>query len=143
MSPIMYLIMNGLTLAIYFAGAYIIEEAAMADKIGIFSDMVVFSSYAMQVIMSFLMLAMIFMMWPRASVSASRILEVLQSKISIKDGKLNTDKTELRGTVEFKDVSFKYPDGQDYVLNNITFKANKGDTVAIIGSTGCRKVYFN
>lgn len=143
MSPIMYLIMNGITLAIYFAGAYIIEEAAMADKIGIFSDMVVFSSYAMQVIMSFLMLAMIFMMWPRASVSASRILEVLQSKISIKDGKLKDDNTDLRGTVEFKDVSFKYPDGQDYVLQSISFKANKGDTVAIIGSTGCRKVYSN
>lgn len=143
MSPIMYLIMNGLTLAIYFVGAYIIEEAGIADKIGIFSDMVVFSSYAMQVIMSFLMLAMIFMMWPRASVSASRILEVLESKISIKDGEVKTDKTDLRGTVEFKDVSFKYPDGQDYVLNNISFKVNKGDTVAIIGSTGCRKIYFN
>ena len=143
MSPVMYLIMNGLTLAIYFAGAYMIDAAGMADKIGIFSDMVVFSSYAMQVIMSFLMLAMIFMMWPRASVSANRILEVLESKISIKDGNINQDKTDLKGTVEFKNVSFKYPDGQEYVLKDISFKANKGDTVAIIGSTGCRKVYIN
>lgn len=143
MSPVMYLIMNGLTLAIYFAGAYIIESAGIMDKINIFSDMVVFSSYAMQVIMSFLMLAMIFMMWPRASVSGERILEVLESNISIKDGGLDKDKDGEKGTVEFKDVSFKYPDGQDYVLKDISFKANKGDTVAIIGSTGCRKIKFN
>lgn len=143
MSPVMYLIMNGLTLAIYFAGAYMIESAGMADKINIFSNMVVFSSYAMQVIMSFLMLAMIFMMWPRASVSASRILEVLESKISIKNGKIKEDKTNLKGTVEFKNVSFKYPDGMDYVLKDISFKANRGDTVAIIGSTGSRKIYIN
>lgn len=140
MSPVMYLIMNGLTLAIYFAGAYIIESAGIMDKINIFSDMVVFSSYAMQVIMSFLMLAMIFMMWPRASVSGERILEVLESNISIKDGGLDKDKDGEKGTVEFKNVSFKYPDGQDYVLKDISFKANKGDTVAIIGSTGCRKI---
>lgn len=139
MSPIMYLIMNGLTLAIYFVGAYIIEDAGMLDKIGIFSDMVVFSSYAMQVIMSFLMLAMIFMMWPRASVSAKRILEVLQAKISIKDGNIKEDNGQEIGTVEFKNVSFKYPDGQEKVLKNISFKANRGDTVAIIGSTGCGK----
>ncbi|MCI8396232.1 MAG: ABC transporter ATP-binding protein [Clostridia bacterium] len=139
MSPIMYLIMNGLTLAIYFVGAYIIEDAGMLDKIGIFSDMVVFSSYAMQVIMSFLMLAMIFMMWPRASVSAKRILEVLQAKISIKDGSIKEDNGQEIGTVEFRNVSFKYPDGQEQVLKNISFKANRGDTVAIIGSTGCGK----
>lgn len=139
MSPIMYLIMNGLTLAIYFVGAYIIEGAGMLDKIGIFSDMVVFSSYAMQVIMSFLMLAMIFMMWPRASVSAKRILEVLQAKISIKDGNIKEDNGQEMGTVEFRNVSFKYPDGQEQVLKNISFKANRGDTVAIIGSTGCGK----
>ena len=143
MSPIMYLIMNGLTLAIYFAGSYMIESAGMLDKINIFSNMVVFSSYAMQVIMSFLMLAMIFMMWPRASVSAGRILEVLESKIRIKSGKIKEDTTDLKGTVEFKNVSFKYPDGQDYVLKDISFKANRGDTIAIIGSTGSRKVYFN
>lgn len=137
MSPIMYMIMNGLTLAIYFVGAYLIEEAGMADKLNIFSNMVVFSSYAMQVIMSFLMLAMIFMMYPRAVVSANRILEVLESKISIKDGKLKEGK-EI-GTVEFKDVCFKYPDSQDYTLQNISFKANKGETIAIIGSTGAGK----
>lgn len=141
MSPVMYLIMNGLTLSIYFVGAYIINEAGLTDKINIFSDMVVFSSYAMQVIMSFLMLAMIFMMWPRASVSGERILEVLETKIAIKDGSIKEDKTELKGTVEFKDVSFKYPDGQEEVLKNISFTANKGDTIAIIGSTGSRKVY--
>ncbi len=140
MSPVMYLIMNGLTLSIYFAGAYIIESAGMMDKIDIFSDMVVFSSYAMQVIMSFLMLAMIFMMWPRAAVSGERIVEVLESNISVKDGGLEKDKGNEKGTVEFKNVSFKYPDGQDYVLKDISFKANKGDTVAIIGSTGCRKI---
>lgn len=138
MSPVMYLIMNGLTLAIYFAGSYMIESAGMADKITIFSNMVVFSSYAMQVIMSFLMLAMIFMMWPRASVSAQRILEVLGCKISIKDGKIKEDQTELKGTIEFKNVSFKYPDGAEYVLKDISFKAKRGDTVAIIGSTGSR-----
>lgn len=140
MSPVMYLIMNGLTLSIYFAGAYIIESAGMMDKIDIFSDMIVFSSYAMQVIMSFLMLAMIFMMWPRAAVSGERIVEVLESNISVKDGGLEKDKGNEKGTVEFKNVSFKYPDGQDYVLKDISFKANKGDTVAIIGSTGCRKI---
>ena len=143
MSPVIYMIMNGITLAIYFAGAYMIEEAGLADKIDIFSNMVVFSAYAMQVIISFLMLAMIFMMWPRASVSANRILEVLQSKISIKDGKIKENKTNLKGTVEFKNVSFKYPDGQEKVLQDISFKLNKGETLAIIGSTGCRKIYIN
>lgn len=139
MSPIMYMIMNGLTLAIYFAGAYMINEAQLMDKIGIFSDMVVFSSYAMQVIMSFLMVAMIFMMVPRATVSIKRILEVLNSNISIKDGKIKEGKKGENGTIEFKNVSFKYPDSQDYTLKNISFKANKGDTVAIIGSTGSGK----
>ncbi len=139
MSPIMYIIMNGLTLAIYFAGAYMINEAQLMDKIGIFSDMVVFSSYAMQVIMSFLMVAMIFMMVPRATVSIKRILEVLNSNISIKDGKIKEGKKGENGTIEFKNVSFKYPDSQDYTLKNISFKANKGDTVAIIGSTGSGK----
>jgi ATP-binding cassette subfamily B protein len=139
MSPIMYMIMNGLTLAIYFVGAYLIEEAGMLDKLNIFSNMVVFSSYAMQVIMSFLMLAMIFMMYPRAAVSAHRILEVLEEKISIKDGKINKDDGKEKGTVEFKNVSFKYPDSQDYALDNISFKVNQGETVAIIGSTGSGK----
>lgn len=139
MSPVMYMIMNGLTLAIYFAGSFMINEAAIQDKIGIFSNMVVFSSYAMQVIMSFLMVAMIFMMVPRVAVSIKRILEVLNSNISIKDGKRKEGKKGEEGTVEFKNVSFKYPDSQDYTLKNISFKANKGETVAIIGSTGSGK----
>ena len=139
LSPVMYLIMYFLTLGIYFIGAYLIKDAAMADKLPLFGDMVVFSSYAMQVIMSFLMLAMIFMMLPRASVSANRINEVLDTEITIKDGKINTDTTGEKGTVEFKNVSFKYPDAEEYVLKNISFKANKGDTVAFIGSTGSGK----
>ena len=137
MSPVMYLIMYMLTLIIYFIGAFLIKDAMMADKIALFGDMVVFSSYAMQIIMSFLMLAMIFMILPRAEVSASRINEVLDTDISVKDGNVET-KSEV-GTVEFKNVSFKYPDAEEYVLRNISFKANKGDTIAFIGSTGSGK----
>ena len=138
MSPIMYMIMYCLTLAIYFVGAYLIENSVMADKITIFGNMVVFSSYAMQVIMSFLMLAMIFMILPRAQVSANRINEVLDTKESIKEGSFD-GKTEEVGTVEFKNVSFRYPDADEYLLRNISFKANKGETVAFIGSTGSGK----
>ena len=137
MAPVMYLVMYMLTLVIYFIGAYLIKDALMADKIGLFGDMVVFSSYAMQIIMSFLMLAMIFMILPRAQVSASRINEVLDTRLSVIDGNV-TNKDEV-GTVEFKNVSFKYPDAEEYVLRNISFKANKGDTVAFIGSTGSGK----
>ena len=139
MQPMMYIIMYMATLSIYYVGAYLIKDAGMADKISLFGDMVVFSSYAMQVIMSFLMLAMIFMMLPRAQVSANRINEVLDTKISIKDGKINTKTNNEVGTVEFKNVSFKYPDADDYLLKDISFKANKGDTVAFIGSTGSGK----
>lgn len=139
LSPIMYLVMYFLTLAIYFIGAYLIKDAMMADKLTIFGDMVVFSSYAMQVIMSFLMLAMIFMMFPRASVSANRINEVLETKISIEDGSITKDVTKEKGTVEFRNVSFKYPDAKEYLLKNISFKAEKGQTVAFIGSTGSGK----
>ena len=135
MQPVMYF----LTLAIYFIGAYLIRDASMVNKLGLFGDMVVFSSYAMQVIMSFLMLAMIFMMLPRAQVSANRINEVLDTDITIKDGNINTNKTNEVGTVEFKNVSFKYPDADEYLLKNISFKANKGETVAFIGSTGSGK----
>lgn len=138
MSPVMYMIMYCLTLAIYFVGAYLIENSVMADKITIFGNMVVFSSYAMQVIMSFLMLAMIFMILPRAQVSANRINEVLDTKESIKEGSFD-GKTEEVGTVEFKNVSFRYPDADEYLLRNISFKANKGETVAFIGSTGSGK----
>ena len=137
MAPVMYLIMYMLTLIIYFIGAYLIKDALMADKIGLFGDMVVFSSYAMQIIMSFLMLAMIFMILPRAQVSASRINEVLDKDVSIIDGMVESKK-EI-GTVEFKNVSFKYPDAEEYILKNISFKANMGDTIAFIGSTGSGK----
>ena len=136
--PIMNIVMNGLTLGIYFIGAILIEKAMMGDKLLIFSNMVVFTSYGMQVIMSFLMLAMIFMMLPRASVSAKRINEVLDENITIQDGSFDTDTTET-GTVEFKNVSFKYPDADEYLLKNISFKVNKGETIAFIGSTGSGK----
>ena len=139
MQPTMYLVMHMLTLSIYFVGAYLIKDAGMIEKITLFGDMVVFSSYAIQVIMSFLMLAMIFMMVPRAQVSAARINEVLDTDITIKNGNLKEDKTAERGTVEFKNVSFKYPDADEYLLENISFKANKGETVAFIGSTGSGK----
>ena len=138
MSPIMYLVMYFLTLSIYFVGAYLIRDAILPLKIGLFGDMIVFSSYAMQVIMSFLMLAMIFMMLPRAQVSAKRINEVLDTKLSIEDGVSDILPTEI-GTVEFKNVSFKYPDAQEYLLKDISFKANRGETVAFIGSTGSGK----
>ncbi len=138
MQPVMYLVMYFLTLSIYFIGADLINKAMMSDKLSLFSDMVVFSSYSMQVIMSFLMLAMIFMMLPRASVSAKRINEVLDTELSIKDGEFNGN-TKETGTVEFKNVSFKYPDAEEYLLKDISFKANKGETVAFIGSTGSGK----
>ncbi|MCI9234258.1 MAG: ABC transporter ATP-binding protein [Bacilli bacterium] len=138
MSPIMYMVMYGLTLSIYFVGAYLIKDSLMANKLTLFGDMVVFSSYAMQVIMSFLMLAMIFMMLPRAQVSAKRINEVLDTDISIKDGNFDGN-TKETGTVEFKNVSFKYPDAEEYLLKNISFKAEQGETVAFIGSTGSGK----
>ena len=137
MQPVMYLVMYFLTLSIYFIGAGLIESANMADKISLFGDMVVFSSYAMQVIMSFLMLAMIFMMLPRANVSAKRINEVLDTVVSVKDGK--GAKAKEVGTVEFKNVSFKYPDAEEYLLEDISFKAKKGETIAFIGSTGSGK----
>lgn len=139
LSPVMYLVMNGLALAIYFIGASLIHNALMANKIVLFGDMVVFSSYSMQVIMSFLMLAMIFMMMPRAQVSAERINEVLEKDSSIKEGTFDNIDTKEKGTVEFRDVSFKYPDAEEYLLKNISFKVNKGETIAFIGSTGSGK----
>ena len=138
MSPSMYLVMNMLPLSIYIIGTYLIKSALLYERLNIFSDMVVFSSYAIQVIMSFLMLAVIFIMYPRASVSAIRINEVLSTNNSIKEiNKLFN--TKLVGTIEFKNVSFKYPDADEYVLENISFKVNKGETLAIIGSTGSGK----
>ena len=138
MSPVMYLVLYGVTLTIYFTGAYLIKDALLVNKLTIFSNMIVFSSYAMQVIMSFLMLAMIFMILPRAQVSASRINEVIDTKISIISGNFE-EETEEKGTVEFKNVSFKYPDADEYVIKDISFKINKGETIAFIGSTGSGK----
>lgn len=170
MNPCMTIIMNGLTLSIYWIGAMLLNNAAMADKLDIFSNMVVFTSYAMQVVMSFMMLTMIFIMLPRVLVSAKRINEVLDTRVSVTDGcgvpeyddipgsheeneADNIAKAEskssgeeaakagerLTGVVEFKNVSFKYPEAEDYVLRNISFKANTGETVAFIGSTGSGK----
>ena len=138
MSPMMYLVMNGITLTIYLIGAVLISESVMADKLTVFSDMVVFSTYAMHMIISFLMVAIIFMLIPRAQVSAERINEVLKEEITIKDGSFD-DETAETGTVEFRNVSFKYPDAEEYLLKDISFRAEKGQTVAFIGSTGSGK----
>lgn len=138
MGPGMTLIMSGLSLAIYWIGAYLIEAADRMDKIGLFSDMVVFSSYSIQVVMAFMMLTMIFIMLPRATVSAKRIMEVLNTPLSIVDGTKQAP-TDRVGEVEFRNVSFKYPDAEEYVIENISFKANRGETVAFIGSTGSGK----
>ena len=140
MMPTIMLIMNGLSLAIYWIGAVLINDAQdLQGKFSLFSDMVVFSSYAMQVVMSFMMLVMIFIMLPRASVAAKRILEVLDTEPSIEDGTRDTFPVMKDGEVEFKDVSFKYPDAEEYVLEHISFSAKKGETIAFIGATGCGK----
>lgn len=140
MMPTIMMIMNGLSLAIYWIGAVLINDAQdMQEKFTLFSDMVVFSSYAMQVVMSFMMLVMIFIMLPRASVAAKRILEVLDTEPSIEDGTRDTFPIMKDGEVEFKDVSFKYPDAEEYVLEHISFSAKKGETIAFIGATGCGK----
>ena len=136
--PFMSSIMQFLSLGIYFIGAILISQASIMDRLNIFSDMVVFSSYAVQVILSFMFLVMIFIIYPRAAVSANRINEVLDTETKIKDGKVSKD-NGLYGEVEFKNVSFKYPDAEEYVLKDISFKANKGETIAIIGSTGAGK----
>lgn len=138
LNPIMSLTTHLLTLGIYILGAFMIEKAVLPIKISLFGDMVVFSTYGMQVISSFLMLAMIFMMLPRAKVSAARINEVLNSESSIKEGHVGHISNEL-GCLEFKNVSFKYPDAEEYVLKDISFNAVSGDTVAFIGSTGSGK----
>ena len=136
--PIMNFVMHFQHLGIYIIGAMLIIKSNMMDKITMFSNMVVFSSYGIQVIFSFLMLTMIFMIYPRARVSANRINEVLDEEPSIKSGNFKGNTNE-KGTVEFKNVSFKYPDADEYLLKNISFKANKGETVAFIGSTGSGK----
>lgn len=151
--PVIQLVMNGLSLAIYWIGAVLIENvdmpadpldqaglmAAVNEKVTLFSDMVVFSSYAMQVVMSFMMLVAIFIMLPRASVAAKRILEVLDTNVTIRDGKIDKIPEDLHGEIEFKDVSFRYPGADDDVLQNISFTAHQGETIAFIGSTGCGK----
>ena len=137
MSPGMNLISNGLTLAIYWIGAHLIANADMLSSIGLFADMVTYIQYAMQVVMSFMMLIVIFMLLPRASVSAKRINEVLDTEPKIIDGNKTNDKRD--GVVEFKNVSFKYPDAEEYVIKNVSFTANKGETIAFIGSTGSGK----
>ncbi|MBT1164862.1 ABC transporter ATP-binding protein [Bifidobacterium felsineum] len=142
MMPLMNTIMNGLMLAVYWIGAYLIDAAALTDKLTLFSNMVVFSNYSVQVIMSFLLMSMVFVLWPRADVSAQRVLEVLDTKPMVENGiKTSTDiaKTGQRGTVEFKNVSFTYPDSREAMLENISFSAKAGQTVAFIGSTGSGK----
>ena len=139
MNPVMRLVMSGLSLGIYWIGAYIIEAAEMFEKMDIFSNMVVLSQYAMQVIMSFMMLTMVFIMMPRVAVSAKRVNEVLKTKPTIIDGIVDKPPPDAVGEVEFKNVSFKYPDAEDYILRDISFKAERGETVAFIGSTGSGK----
>lgn len=137
--PMINFSMSMLTLVIYFIGAGLINAAEMMDKYVLFSDMVVFSSYAMQVIMSFMMMSMIFIMVPRAEISAKRINEVLDTELSIKDGNLDSSNEDYEYEIEFDDVSFKYTDSEQYILQNIDFKVKKGEKVAIIGSTGSGK----
>lgn len=145
MNPGMNLAMNGLTLGIYWIGAALISAiavtspAAMMERIGLFSDMVVFMQYAMQVIMAFLMLVMIFVMLPRVTVSAGRVNEVLDTKARIVDGKETQGKPGMKGEIEFRDVSFRYPDADGDTIHHISFTAHHGQTVALIGATGCGK----
>ena len=139
MSPLMSAVMSGLPLAIYWIGAYLINRAGVVDKLTIFSDMVVFSSYAIQIVMSFVMLVMVFIMLPRASVSARRISEVLNTNSSIVSGAGVVVQEKDKGTVEFKSVSFKYPDADECILQDVNFKVKKGETIAFIGSTGSGK----
>ncbi len=145
MNPTMNLVMNGLTLGIYWIGATLISSIAVqsmadvASRLEIFSDMVVFMSYSMQVIMAFMMLIVIFIMLPRAAVSANRINEILDTETAIRDGTVTAPENGLEGEIEFRDVSFRYPDAVDDVLHHISFRAHKGETVAFIGATGSGK----
>ncbi|MGI6010312.1 MAG: ABC transporter ATP-binding protein [Ruminococcus sp.] len=139
MNPGMQVIMNGLTLAIYWIGAILINQSVGMEKVGIFSNMVVFINYAVQVVMAFISLALILMMLPRVSVAANRILEVIDTKLSIHDGGKTQSGEGKEGEIEFKNVSFRYPDAGGYVLKNISFTAHKGETVAFIGATGSGK----
>lgn len=137
--PSITFIMSGVSLAIYWVGAVLIQNANITEKMGLFSDVIVFSSYAIQLIMAFMMLVMVFIIMPRATVAAKRINEVLETKITIKNGTNTQSPIGVLGQVEFKNVSFKYPDADDYVIKNISFKANRGETIAFIGATGAGK----
>ncbi|MBK5447799.1 ABC transporter ATP-binding protein [Bacillus sp. TH22] len=137
--PGMTAIMSGLSVAIYWIGAYLINEAQMINRITVFSDIVVFSAYAMQVVMAFMMVSMIFIMLPRATVSAKRIMEVLETEAKIKEGTVTEGRPGIVGEIKFRNVSFKYPDSENHILRNISFTAKKGETVAFIGSTGSGK----
>ena len=137
--PSISCIMSGLTLAIYWVGAVLIQNADITSRMGLFSDVVVFSSYAMQVVMAFMMLVIVFILMPRASVAAKRINEVLDTEIKIKNGTTSQEIVSAVGEIEFKNVSFKYPDADDYVIKDISFKVNRGETVAFIGATGSGK----
>lgn len=139
MMPGIQIVMSGLTLAINWIGAVLINDAGMVDKVQIFSDMMVFSQYAIQVVMSFMMLVMIFMILPRASVAANRIQEVLDTKLTIEDGSGVHGDPDKTGEIVFDKVSFRYPDAEEDVLKDISFTAGKGETVALIGATGCGK----
>ncbi|MBW3082567.1 ABC transporter ATP-binding protein [Bifidobacterium phasiani] len=139
MMPAMNTIMNGLSLAVYWIGAYLIDAAGLQDKLTLFSNMVVFSSYSVQVIMSFLMMSMVFVLWPRADVSARRVLEVLDTEPSVVDGPRREGEPGRVGAVEFRDVSFTYPDSREPMLEHVSFRAERGQTVAFIGSTGSGK----
>lgn len=139
LNPSISFLRNSLTLVIYLIGAFLINQAIGADKIDIYANMIVFTSYAMQVIMAFMMTIMIFMILPRASVSAKRILEVLETKPTIIEGSITEGDIALVGQIEFNNVSFKYPDAAEYVLKNINLKINRGETIAFIGSTGSGK----
>ena len=139
MMPLMNTIMNGLMLAVYWIGAYLIDAAGLTDKLSTFSNMVVFSSYSVQVIMSFLLMSMVFVLWPRADVSAQRVLEVIDTKPLITDGTHTEGEPGKQGEIEFRNVSFTYPDSREAMLEGINFTAKKGETVAFIGSTGSGK----
>lgn len=139
MMPLMNTIMNGLMLAVYWIGAYLIDAADLTDKLTTFANMVVFSSYSMQVIMSFLLMSMVFVLWPRADVSAQRVLEVIDTKPLITDGTHTEGEPGKQGEIEFRNVSFTYPDSRKAMLEGVSFTAKKGQTVAFIGSTGSGK----
>lgn len=138
-SPFMTMLMSGLSLAIYWIGAYLIDRAGLIDKLLVYSDMVVFSSYSMQIFMAFMMLIMVFILLPRALVSANRINEVINTKPSIVSGNVTEGMEGLKGDIQFKNVGFKYPGASEYVLKDINFEVKQGETVAFIGSTGSGK----